>query len=213
MKRRHLRLALTLASLLVLGATPAQAKGGPPASPSPLDKSLSPALAAKKLDSFRKKVRSLASAGKRPVVVFDVDDTLLRTLGGRPVPGAPSFVQSLLSDGATVVYQTGRKEGQREKTTQQFAKHGLPLGEHTELWLKAAKDKTSTVDWKKSQKPHIEALGLPVGFFDNERVNSRMFRSEFPKSTVFRLNTKAYYPDPGGSGTIWVIDSFDPAAK
>jgi hypothetical protein len=208
-------LTLALALTCCVGfASLVQAKGSYTPRPKPpktaLDYSLAPAQALAKLTAFRQQVRGLVSQGRRPVVVFDVDDTLVRVFGGKQVPGAADYVKGLITDGAMVVYQCGRKESQRAKTEQQLTAAGCPVNARAQLWLKEQKEKAKTVDWKKSQKPKIEALGFPVGFFDNEKNNSRMFRAEFPQSTVFRVNTGAYYPDPGGQGTIWVIDNFKP---
>jgi hypothetical protein len=212
--RRSLTFALALTSCAAL-ASIAQAKGSYTAKPKPpktaLDTSLKPAVQLAKLNAFRQQVRSLASQGRTPVVVFDIDDTLVRVFGGKQVPGASSFVSGLIADGATVVYQCGRKESQRVKTEQQLTTVGCPVNAKAQVWLKEQKEKASTVDWKKSQKTKIEALGFPVGFFDNERINARMFRAEFPQASIFRLNTSSYYADPGGKGKIWVVDSFSPA--
>jgi hypothetical protein len=198
------RLVLLLVGF-ALCAGPAAAKGTPN-----LDKSLSAATAQKKLDAIRAKVRTLAAQGKKPVVVFDVDDTLVRVFSKKAVPGAAAYANGLLADGAKLIYQTGRKESQRAKTEQELTRLGIPLNDRAELWLKPQKEKAKTVDWKKSQTPQIKAQGFPVGFFDNEKVNARMFKTAFPKSCVFRVNTAAYYPDPGGNGTIYVIDNFCP---
>jgi predicted HAD superfamily phosphohydrolase YqeG len=198
------RIAIALTALALL-APPALGKGT-----ANLDKSMTPAASLKKLEWVRAKVRTLASQGKKPVVVFDVDDTLVRVFTKKAVPGAAAYVNGLLADGAKLIYQTGRKESQRAKTTQQLTALGIPINDQAELWLKGQKEKASTVEWKKSQKAQIKAQGFPVGFFDNEKVNARMFKAEFPKSCVVRLKTQAYYPDPGGNGTIYVIDNFCP---
>lgn len=209
MHRASFRLALVaVCAATWLSFAPARAT--PSAS---LDVSVSPAKAAKRLDQFRQRVRTLAAQGKRPVVVFDVDDTLMRIYTKKAVPGAVPFVNALIQDGASVVYQCGRKESQRAKTTQQLTNIGLTVDTRSPLWLKPQSEKAKTVEWKRSQKPEIKALGYPLGFFDNEKVNARMFRKEFPKSTVFRLNTSSYYPDPGGKGKIWVIDKFPPLSN
>lgn len=209
MHRTSLRLALVaICAATWLSVAPARAKV-----PASLDISVTQARATKRLDQFRQRVRTLSTQGKRPVVVFDVDDTLLRIYTKKAVPGAAPFVNALLQDGARVVFQCGRKESQRAKTTQQLTQIGLTVSDTTPLWLKPQSERASTLEWKRTQKPQIKALGYPLGFFDNEKVNARMFRMEFPKSTVFRLNTSSYYPDPGGKGKIWVIDSFPPLSN
>ncbi len=175
-----------------------------------LDVPLSSAVASQKLRAFRQQVRDAAAQGRKPVVVFDLDDTLVRLFTKKQIPGAAAFVSGVLSDGARVVYQCGRKEGQRAVTEALLTSNGMPINTKAQLWLKSKSEKACTVDWKKAQKPQLEALGCPIGFFDNEKVNVRMFRAEFPQSCVFRLTTTAYYPDPGGKGTIWPIKDFCP---
>ena len=193
---------LALALALGLAAPDARAKS--------LDTSLSATKTAQKLALVRQKVQAAVALHKTPVVVFDVDDTLRRVFGGHQVPGAAAYVNTLLQDGATVIYQCGRKESQRATTTTQLTSLGIPIGPNAQLWLKPQNVSLSAVEWKKSQKPQLKALGKLVSFFDNERCNARMFRKEFPSSCVFRLNTRSYYPDPGGTGTIWVIDNYCP---
>ncbi len=196
-----MRTIAALACTLLL-ATTVQAKS--------LDTSLSPAAAQKKLDALRSKVRTMVGQGKKPVIVFDIDDTLVRIFTKKQVPGASAFVNGLLSDGAKLIYQCARKESQRATVTDLLSRNGMPLNGSAELWLKPQKEKASAVEWKRSQKAQIKAQGFPVGFFDNEKVNARMFKEEFPKSCVFRLNIPAYYPDPGGTKTIYVIDNYCP---
>lgn len=209
--------AIALSLAVLFGGELAHAKGSvnvrPPLPPSPLDIALSPAAAAKKLSAFRKQVRTAAAKGKTPVVVFDFDDTLVRIFTGKEVPGASAYVNGLLKDGATIVYQCGRRESLRTATTALLTKNGMPVNDKAQLWLKSKSEKALTVDWKKGQKTQIEALGSPMGFFDNETNNSRMFRAAFPTSAVFRLATKAYYADPGGTGSICVIKDFCPTSS
>jgi hypothetical protein len=72
--------------------------------------------------------------------------------------------------------------------------------------------KMNTVDWKRSATPAIKKLGTPVAVFDNEYANVRMFRQRYPRTAVFRLDTTSIKPDPGGKGTIFVINDFSESA-
>ena len=179
---------------------------------------LAPAAAAQKLAAVQKKVRALAAAGKRPVAVFDIDDTLLhngpftpKALANTPEPGAVPFVRALSAAGATIVYLTGRNTSELAKTTAALKDAGLPLGADAHLMLNPDR-KMKTVDWKRSATPAILKLGKPVAVFDNELANVRMFREAYPTSAVFRLATSSVKPDPGGNGPIFVIKDFLEAA-
>ncbi|MEO6954966.1 MAG: HAD family acid phosphatase [Polyangia bacterium] len=198
--------ALSLFSSGAAHATPAAKPG--------LTAPLSAPVTAKKLAIVTQKVRALAAAGRTPVAVFDIDDTLLhngrftpKPLVNTAEPGAVSYVKSLRAAGATIVYLTGRKASQETKTVAALKEAGLPTGGTTKLMLNPS-SKMSSVDWKRSATPAIAKLGKTVAVFDNEFENVRMFRLAYPRSSIFRLATSSNRPDPGGKGSIYVIKDF-----
>lgn len=190
-----------------------------------LERTLSPAKTAHKLETLWQTIATMKAAGQRPVVVFDIDDTLLRSprpgsQGGpvltRAVPGAAAYVRSLAALGAHVVYLTGRPEKgtNRQETMAQLARFGFPVQNTT---LRLNDTKLSPLEFKRSVLPDLHRLGTPAAFFDNEMENVRMFRSEMPAHVpVFRPDTHSTRPDPGphagpgARGPVYVIHDFAP---
>ena len=175
-----------------------------------LSKPMSKAAGRKRLRQVRNQVRSLARAGKKPVVVFDIDDTLVRenhTTGkSRALYGAVKYVKSLHNAGATIVYLTARKERARTKTTKMLKSKRLPLTSASHLLMNDTRLKGDL--WKVSAKPRVLAHGKPLAMYDNDFTHVRNYRKMFPQSSVFRVNTISRRKDPGGSGTIEVIGGF-----
>jgi hypothetical protein len=184
----------------------------------PLDRPLPVNVARQKLNAVENTVRTLAAQEKHPVVIFDIDDTLVRVPGpahpdGAAVAGAASYVKTLVQAGAQVVYLSGRGEDERGSTVDILRRFGLPLDSHEKLVLNPTN--APTVEYKAAALHEIVKLGQPVAAFDNEKENARMFRRELPQSdvSVFRLDTDSHRGDPGGTGPVYVIKNFKPAAE
>lgn len=104
---------------------------GRPATPS-LDHSVSPTEARHELLSVRNEVARRARAGQRPIVIFDIDDTLISWPRAdqpkrEPIPGALHYLVSLKQAGAKIVYITGRDEHARADTITDLREHGFPI--------------------------------------------------------------------------------------
>ena len=209
------RRVATCAALAVLGLGAAAR-----AQSADLDTLLPPEQARRELAAVTAEVRERAARGERPVVVFDVDDTLVDSHGGfptpaqiekpEPLPGAVEYVHALARAGATIVYLTGRPEAWRKDAELQLERAHLPLGGPHRVMLNPVAQPAYL--FKGQVRPQILALGTPIAFFDNEKRNIRVFREQYPEARVFRLKTTSYYSDPGGKGPVHVIDSFPKAA-
>ncbi len=174
----------------------------------PLDRSLSRHETARRLSQLITEVRTLAQRGARPVVVFDIDDTLVRdshSRGKKPMHGAVSYLKDLQSAGARVVYLSARPAYKRGETERQLSGMGFPVA-HATLLLNDLK--IDGVSWKRAASPRVRSLGFPGALFDNDKAHVRTFRGEFPTSHVFRLNTRSSHSDPGGAGLFEVIDGY-----
>jgi len=180
-------IALFGIALLALGGS---------ASASPLDHELSREETARRLREVRGQVRTLATQGKRPVVVFDIDDTLVRHRGGQVSPkhNAAHYVRSLVEAGATVVYLTARPQRKQAETASMLGRFNFPLGDRARLLLNNTG--LEDVAWKRSARPSILSLGTPLAFFDNDKAMVRLFREQYGTSRVFRLNTRSSNADP-----------------
>jgi hypothetical protein len=192
---------LAMSSLLVAPIARSD-KGGA------LDRSLSRQETAQRLNRIIGEVRTLAQRGARPVVVFDIDDTLVRdsrSCGKKPMHGAVTYLKDLQAAGARVVYLSARPAYKRADTEQQLGSMGFPVA-HATILLNDLK--TDGVSWKRAASPRVRSLGFPVALFDNDKAHVRTFRGEFPTSHVFRLNTRSSHSDPGGTGLFEVIDGY-----
>lgn len=152
----------------------------------------------------------MAEQGRHPVVVFDIDDTLIRHDGPQPRAkhNSARYVRSLVEAGAMVVYLTARPERKKAETAALLGGFGFPLGHHARLMLNDTR--LGDIDWKKSARPTILGLGTPLAFFDNDKANVRLFREQYPTSRVFRLDTRSKNPDPtpGAPGLFEVIGHY-----
>ncbi len=220
--RRPFALAITLAIALAAG-TAAADKDTPPA-PDPtrariehaqaeknhrgvaLDRVLDRLLAARHLDALVHEVEKLAGAGGRPVVVFDIDDTLVKwkKVDGRkvdewtPMPGSRAYLRALEKAGAQIVYLTARPHSDelREETIGLLQEIGVPLGERHELMMAPEGWEGTAADGKELAGARIREKGRPIAFFDNDMANVRLFRRQYPGATVFRLLGHSAHDDP-----------------
>jgi len=200
------RLIPLAAALLLPGLAQARA---PASHGGVLDRSLSRHETERRLRSLRSEVHHLARCGQRPVVVFDIDDTLIKHRDGqqRAKRGAVAYVNSLAEAGATIVYLTARPAYKRQSTESLLRTQSFPVGRGATLLVNDSGLQDATA-WKRSARPRIIQLGTPVAFFDNDYGHVRAYRDQYPTSHVFRLNTRSGRPDPGGAGLFEVIDHF-----
>jgi hypothetical protein len=171
----------------------------------PLDRPLPPALASARLDEVLREVERTRDS--HPVVVLDIDQTLVDH--GIAIPGAVEFVRELVRRGATLVYVSGRYRGDLLATRAQLERLGFPIRGPHKILLNPRADLQKVLEFKRSVRPRVLALGHPVALFDNEKANARLFRRQYPGAHVFRLRTRAFWIDHGGpSQGISVIDNF-----
>lgn len=174
-----------------------------------LDASVSRLATRQALGAVVNKVQSLRDAGKTPVVVFDIDDTLTKWKKNDTVPGALDYVKTLKESGAKVVYITGRREGKRAETIEHLKEHGFPIGKDERLVLNDTGLKVPAYK-AVAARNIVKEFGTPVAAFDNEKDNARVFRRALPNSFVFRLRTTSQKGDKGGLGHISVINDYTP---
>ena len=208
----RLGLARVVAGLLVLclGALGAEARR-PPA----IERAITPGQQKTELELVIADVRASAERGENPVVVFDIDDTLILSdekgydPHGPAVKGSIKYVKALLRAGATIVYLTGRRTNELRNTEAQLRRTGYPVGGHAHLFMNPSTRWERALKWKARAKSIIVGLGKPIAFFENEKENVRLFRRQYPGAKMFRLNTRSTYGDPGrGARGIIVVDNF-----
>ena len=202
--------ALLLVALLLSPSLQARPRSAWPGYRSrQLSKSLPRKEARTRLRQVRDTVRSMVRQGKRPTVVFDIDDTLVKDNHAgksRALYGAVKYVKSLHRAGANIVYLTARKERARAETTAMLKSKRLPLSSDGHLLMNDTRLKGDL--WKRAAKPRVLAHGKPLALYDNDFTHVRNYRELYPQSRVFRVNTVSRRKDPGGSGIIEVVDGF-----
>jgi acid phosphatase class B len=206
--RRFLAILHVFAVFFLIGtAAPAPAHAE-------LGRNLDAPLAAWHANRSLKKVFHAVEKTKDAVVVFDIDDTLVRwpsrdSKEPYDMAGAAEYVNALKARGAKIVYLTGRwdKKEERSATEKLLRDFGLPLDGATLIMNGSDQP---TVEYKRSALARIRQLGTPVAFFDNEKENVRMFREEFPDKRVWVLRpaTVSSREDPGGHGRVDVFRRF-----
>ena len=204
---------LALVTALLLAGAGAQA-----APRSPLDRTLPEARADGALDAVLAEVKGAREAGRTPVVVVDIDDTILRwrKVGGEkvsatPMPGAAGYLRALERAGARIVYLTGRPEDKRGETSKVLRALGVPRGARHRLIMNRLPPDRPIVDSKEAARPEILALGTPVAFFDNDLANVRLFRRQYPAAQVVRVAGHSSSTDPEpqrGTDDVAVVVDF-----
>ena len=107
----------------------------------------------------------------------------------RALPGAVEHVKLLLSNGAKIVYMTGRDEPNMGLGTRKSMNSlGFPMGKNTLLILKSD-EAIPDVDYKKDKFSEIARMGEIVAGYENEPVNINAFVDYFPGMTPVFLRT------------------------
>jgi hypothetical protein len=142
-------------------------------------------------------------AGRTPVVVIDIDDTILKwkkvdgqKVSASPMPGAASYLHALERAGARIVYLTGRPEAARDETRKVLRALGVPRGGQHRLIMNRLGPGRPIVESKSAARAEIMEVGTPVAFFDNDLANVRLFRRQYPGAQVVRVAGHSASSDP-----------------
>lgn len=114
----------------------------------------------------------------------------------KPVVGAVAYVRSLYSNGARIVYLTGRDAPrQLLGTVRSLRDNGFPIGiQGTELIMKPTAQ-TQDAIFKQQVTNYLRHYGKVVGTFDNEPANVNVYRRAFPSAAVFAFDAP-HSPNP-----------------
>ncbi|OGQ91380.1 MAG: hypothetical protein A2289_21645 [Deltaproteobacteria bacterium RIFOXYA12_FULL_58_15] len=114
----------------------------------------------------------------------------------KPTPGSVNFVRTLYSNGARIVYLTGRDAPrQLLGTVKSLRDHGFPIGiQGTELIMKPTMQ-TQDAIFKQQVTNYLRHYGTVIATFDNEPANTNVFRRAFPNATVV-LFQAPHTPNP-----------------
>jgi hypothetical protein len=180
---------------------------------------VSPQTADKRMNALVDEIRTHKAKGKTPIVVLDIDGTLLHgiyprtTVATEAMEGAANYAHRLAKAGAKLIYLTARPDRHEKRTVKQLQKIGVPLGGEHELMIKPADEKD--LAFKERAAKTINARGTMLALFDNELENLRAFRKNYPKTKAFRLATTTHAdPSPKrGLEDITVLKNFAPLDK
>ncbi|MEL6548172.1 MAG: HAD hydrolase-like protein [Myxococcota bacterium] len=113
-----------------------------------------------------------------------------------PVDGVVNYVRTLYSNGARIVYLTGRDAPrQLIGTVKSLRDKGLPIGiQGTELIMKPT-SQTQDAIFKQQVTNYLRHYGRVVATFDNEPANANVFRRAFPSATVVAFDAP-HSPNP-----------------
>jgi len=171
-----------------------------------LDRSLSRPDARRLLHEVKHQVKALARQGRRPLVVCDLDDTLIRRRTS--IPGAVSYLNKLTRDGARIIYLTGRPTYKKHDTIALLKHLGLPVHGQKFLFNPLSHD---AAEWKRSARPMILERGTPVAFFENDKRAACTYSQQYRESRVIRLNTRSSRsPLAQWGANLAVIQDFTP---
>ncbi len=124
-----------------------------------------------------------------------------------PLAGAAAYVRQLHSQGAHIVYLSGRDYPRMEKCSREaLAKHGFPLGKKAELLLKQ-KHTEDDFAFKKRAMERIHKLGPVAAVFENEPKNLNLLADKFPRSAIVFVDTQhSPAPDVPTPHAHWIKD-------
>lgn len=153
---------------------------------------------ARRLDATVREIQQRVARGEKPIVIFDLDDTLL--LGAmdyrdaRAFQGSRDLVRRFVDAGAHIAYVSGRPTFMKWGTTAQLRALGFPIGGDHRLYLRHAQ--RSVVASKRVHATRLSRRGPVVAAFENEAPNTRMFRAALPHAHIFHHATRSDAADP-----------------
>lgn len=102
-----------------------------------------------------------------------------------PTPGSVNYVRTLYSNGARIVYLTGRDAPrQLLGTVKALRDRGFPIGiQGTELIMKPTLQTQDAV-FKQQVTNYLRHYGKIIAAFDNEPANVNVYRRVFPEAKV-----------------------------
>jgi hypothetical protein len=114
----------------------------------------------------------------------------------QPTPGAVNFVRTLYSNGARIVYLSGRDAPrQLIGSVKSLRDLGYPIGiQGTELIMKPTMQ-TQDAIFKQQVTNYLRHYGKVIATFDNEPANANVYRRAFNDSSVI-LYTAPHSPNP-----------------
>lgn len=112
-----------------------------------------------------------------------------------PLKGADTFVKEVEKTGVKIVYLTGRFESMREGTSRNLREYGFPLDKDGGNLILKPDPNMSDHDFKDLAMKEMKKFGYMIAGFDNEPINTNIFKTSFPEANVFFVETN-HSPNP-----------------
>lgn len=110
----------------------------------------------------------------------------------RPILGAVAYVHRLVSDGAIIVYLTGRDApGMGAGTVESLRRFGFPVLTPKAVLVMKPSFKESDETFKADAVAMVDRLGKVVAAFENEPRNANLFRKTWPKADSYFVDTSS----------------------
>lgn len=126
-----------------------------------------------------------------------------------PLKGSISFIKDLVKTGVEIVYLTGRFESMREGTARNIREYGFPLHKDTSNLIMKPDPKMPDHTFKLIAMEEMKKFGNMISGFDNEPINTNIFKEHFPKSEIFLLETNNSPNPPNLLNDIHTIFNFE----
>jgi len=126
-----------------------------------------------------------------------------------PLPGAKSYVNKVHSEGATIIYLTGRDVGRMlVGTTESLRLYGFPVGIVGTMMLVKEEFEQKDELFKQEVVSYLKRLGSVEAVFENEPLNSNVLAKEFPEARSFLILTQHRPDAPALDGGICKLKDF-----
>jgi predicted secreted acid phosphatase len=125
-----------------------------------------------------------------------------------PLRGSKEFVKDAEELGIKIIYLTGRFESMKDGTAKNIIEHGFPLDDGLVNLLLKPDPKMPDHTFKHAAMENVKKMGNMLAGFDNEPLNSNIFKEHFPESEVFLLETNHSLNPPNLIEQIHTIPNF-----
>ncbi len=127
-----------------------------------------------------------------------------------PNQGAIRFVRDLYSNGARIVYVTGR-DAQRQLlgTVKQLRDNGFPIGIQGSELIMRPTPQTQDAVFKQQITNYLRQYGKIIAAFDTEPANANVYRRAFPDATCIIYNAPRAPNPPPLLPNILALASFE----
>lgn len=127
----------------------------------------------------------------------------------KPLRGSSKFIKELQDTGIKIVYLTGRFESMREGTEKNILEHNFPLDKDGSNLVLKPDPKMEDHTFKHQAMEEMRKFGNMIAGFDNEPINTNIFKEHFKESNIFFLETNHSPNPPNLLDDIYTLFNFE----